>query len=100
MVPGDSWTTFGNLVVSWYSFIAFSEVVLVAKQSGVCTKDKILFLGMCSMEDFPLPSPNPFSANFPRDMYVGMFRGWLHMFRNPQDIFPSHANWFALMGIF
>lgn len=54
-------------------------------------KHKILFLGMCSMEDFPLPSPNPFSANFPADMYVGMFPGWLHMFRHPESIFPSNV---------
>eukprot|EP00930_Biecheleria_cincta_P096396 TRINITY_DN88253_c0_g1_i1.p1 TRINITY_DN88253_c0_g1~~TRINITY_DN88253_c0_g1_i1.p1 ORF type:complete len:446 (-),score=35.93 TRINITY_DN88253_c0_g1_i1:355-1692(-) len=54
-------------------------------------KDKILFLGICSMEDFPLPSPNPFSENFSVDAYTGLLPGWLHMFRHPETIFPSHV---------
>lgn len=54
-------------------------------------KDRILFLGICSMEDFPLPPPNPFSLKFRADAYVGMFPGFLHMFRSPKNIFPSHV---------
>jgi len=54
-------------------------------------KDEILFIGICSFEDFPLPPPNPFSAKFPADEYVGLFPGFLHMFREPEKIFPSHV---------
>jgi len=54
-------------------------------------KEKILFLGICSMEDFPVSSPNPFSANFSDDEYVGLFPGWLHMFRKPEGIFPRNV---------
>merc|ERR1712217_215115 len=54
-------------------------------------KGEILFLGICSFEDYPLVPSNPFSGKFPPDMYVGLFPGFLHMFRNPEQIFPSHV---------
>jgi hypothetical protein len=56
-------------------------------------KDEILFLGMCSFEDFPLPASNPYSPgkNIPADFYVGRFPGFLHMFRDPEKIFPKHV---------
>lgn len=54
-------------------------------------KDEILFLGLSSFEDFPLPSPNPYSPRFPPDAYVGRFPGFLHMFREPERIFPAHV---------
>ncbi|CAK0834131.1 unnamed protein product [Prorocentrum cordatum] len=34
-------------------------------------KDEILFVGISSFEDFPLPPPNPYSGKFPKDKYVG-----------------------------
>jgi len=54
-------------------------------------KDQILFLGMCSFEDYPLRPANPYSPKFPADKYVGMFPGFLHMFREPEKIFPAHV---------
>lgn len=54
-------------------------------------KDEILFLGICSFEDYPVPPPNPYSGKFSVDEYVGLFPGFLHMFRNPGAIFPSHV---------
>eukprot|EP00928_Gymnodinium_smaydae_P083888 TRINITY_DN6712_c0_g1_i1.p1 TRINITY_DN6712_c0_g1~~TRINITY_DN6712_c0_g1_i1.p1 ORF type:complete len:370 (+),score=40.29 TRINITY_DN6712_c0_g1_i1:21-1130(+) len=52
---------------------------------------EILFIGMCSFEDYPLPPRNPYSGKFPKDTYVGMFPGFLHMFREPEQIFPPHV---------
>eukprot|EP00930_Biecheleria_cincta_P055411 TRINITY_DN41731_c0_g1_i1.p1 TRINITY_DN41731_c0_g1~~TRINITY_DN41731_c0_g1_i1.p1 ORF type:complete len:568 (+),score=66.52 TRINITY_DN41731_c0_g1_i1:59-1762(+) len=54
-------------------------------------KDELLFIGISSFEDFPLPPPNPFSAKFPVDRYVGRFPGFLYMHRHPETIFPSHV---------
>ncbi|CAJ1453072.1 unnamed protein product, partial [Effrenium voratum] len=55
-------------------------------------KDEILFLGISSWEDYPLPTPNPFSEKFsPPDKYLGLFPGFLYMHRNPETIFPSHV---------
>lgn len=54
-------------------------------------KKEILFIGISSLEDYPLPGPNPFSPNFPRDKYVGLFPGFLNMYRNPEKIYPSHV---------
>jgi hypothetical protein len=54
-------------------------------------KDEILFLGISSFEDFPLPSPNPYSYSFPTDEYVGLFPGFLHMMRQPEKYFPDHV---------
>eukprot|EP00434_Breviolum_minutum_P021650 symbB.v1.2.019108.t1/scaffold1551.1/size112226/3 len=54
-------------------------------------KDEILFLGISSWEDYPLPAPNPFSSSFPRDKFVGLFPGFLYMHRNPERIFPKHV---------
>jgi hypothetical protein len=51
-------------------------------------KKEILFLGISSFEDFPLPPPNPFSEKFPADKYVGLFPGFLNMFRDT-SVFPS-----------
>jgi len=53
-------------------------------------KDDILFLGISSFEDYPLPPPNPFSSSYPKDKYVGLFPGFLHMFRD-STVFPSHV---------
>lgn len=52
---------------------------------------KILFIGMCSFEDFPLPPANPYSMKFPETFYTGMFPGFLHMFREPEKVFPKHV---------
>ena len=38
-------------------------------------KEEILFLGISSFEDFPLPSVNPYSPKYPADTYVGLFPG-------------------------
>jgi len=54
-------------------------------------KDEILFVGISSFEDFPLPPPNPYSGKFPKDKYVGMFPGFLHMMREPEKFFPPHV---------
>jgi len=54
-------------------------------------KNEILFLGISSLEDFPLPPPNPFSPKFPRDKYVGLFPGFLNMYRNPELVYPRHV---------
>lgn len=54
-------------------------------------KKEILFIGMCSFEDFPLPPANPYSMKYRADFYTGMFPGFLHMFREPEKIFPSHV---------
>ena len=51
-------------------------------------KDSLLFIGISSFEDFPLPPPNPFSSKFPVDTYVGLFPGFLHMEREPEKVFP------------
>lgn len=53
-------------------------------------KNDILFMGISSMEDYPLRSPNPYSQNFPNDRYVGLFPGWLNMFRDT-SVYPSHV---------
>jgi len=47
--------------------------------------------GISSLEDFPLPPPNPFSPKFPADKYVGLFPGFLNMYRDPENIYPSHV---------
>lgn len=55
-------------------------------------KNEILFLGISSFEDYPLPPLNPFSSKFPADYYVGMFPGFLHMFREGlTKVFPSQV---------
>lgn len=54
-------------------------------------KDEILFLGISSFEDYPLPPSNPYSVKFPADKYVGLFPGFLHMTRHPAKIFPPHV---------
>lgn len=45
-------------------------------------KDEILFLGISSMNDYPLNE---------RVNYVGMFPGFLHMMREPEKHFPKHV---------
>lgn len=54
-------------------------------------KDSLLFIGISSFEDFPLPPPNPFSAKFPANTYVGLFPGFLHMEKEPEKVFPPHV---------
>ena len=54
-------------------------------------KDEILFIGISSFEDFPLPSVNPFSGKYPANEYVGRFDGFLHMMREPEKFFPPHV---------
>jgi hypothetical protein len=54
-------------------------------------KDEILFIGISSFEDFPLPSVNPFSPKYAADKFVGMFPGFLHMLREPEKVFPPHV---------
>ncbi|CAE7501180.1 MFSD6, partial [Symbiodinium sp. CCMP2456] len=54
-------------------------------------KNEILFMGISSWEDFPLPAPNPFSESFPKDKFVGLFPGFLYMHREPEKLFPSHV---------
>lgn len=70
-------------------------------------KNELLFIGISSLEDFPLPPPNPFSAKFPKDKYVGLFPGFLNMYRHPEEIYPSHVKYldmsqsdFCLPGAF
>jgi len=45
-------------------------------------KDEILFLGISSMNDYPLSG---------EDNWVGMFPGFLHMMREPEKHFPPHV---------
>jgi len=54
-------------------------------------KNEILFMGISSWEDFPLPAPNPFSESFAKDKFVGLFPGFLYMHREPEKLFPSHV---------
>jgi len=56
-------------------------------------KDEILFIGISSFEDFPLPPANPFSGKFPADTYVGKFPGFLHMMHPEQakEVFSPHV---------
>eukprot|EP00039_Didymoeca_costata_P021631 m.2667 g.2667 ORF g.2667 m.2667 type:complete len:484 (-) comp2566_c0_seq1:34-1485(-) len=54
-------------------------------------KDEILFVGISSFEDWPLPSVNPFSPRYPADKFTGMFPAFLHMLRDPQNYFPKHV---------
>lgn len=53
--------------------------------------NEILFIGMSSLEDFPLPPPNPFSPKFAADKYVGIFPGYLNMYHHPERIYPAHV---------
>merc|ERR1719356_1413132 len=46
-------------------------------------KDDILFLGISSMNDYPLDSGKATE-------YVSLFPGFLHMMREPQKFFPPH----------
>lgn len=46
-------------------------------------------MGISSFEDWPLFSGNPFSSRFANDDYVGLYPGFLHMMREPQQYFPS-----------
>eukprot|EP00808_Paulinella_micropora_P026695 g73551.t1 len=52
---------------------------------------EILFLGISSFEDYPLPAPNPFSSKYSKDKFVGLFPGFLHNMRNPDKVFPPHV---------
>jgi hypothetical protein len=54
-------------------------------------KNDILFMGISSFEDFPLPSVNPFSGRYPLDEYLGLFPGFLHMLHQPEKVFPPHV---------
>ena len=54
-------------------------------------KHEILFLGIMSRDTFPYPSPNPWSLQFPHDKYIGMFPGWLNMYRENRINFPDHV---------
>jgi len=59
-------------------------------------KEKVLFLGIMSYENFPLPSPNPFSnisKFYDTNFYVGnpWIKGWLNMYRNPRNIFGQNS---------
>ena len=49
-------------------------------------KNDILFLGIMSLEAYPLRSPNPWSYEFAPEQYVSRFPGWLNMYRNPEAI--------------
>lgn len=50
-------------------------------------KDEILFLGISSMNDYPLHSEGDHDTTD----WVGMFPGFLHMMRNPEKHFPPHV---------
>uniref|UniRef100_A0A7S2IBL4 Glycosyl transferase family 1 domain-containing protein n=1 Tax=Helicotheca tamesis TaxID=374047 RepID=A0A7S2IBL4_9STRA len=51
----------------------------------------ILFMGISSFEMYPRSSPNPFSKNFSDDLFSSIFPGWLHMERNPEEVFPENV---------
>jgi hypothetical protein len=51
-------------------------------------KDEILFIGISSMNDYPL-------GNDGKD-WVGMFPGFLHMMRDPEKHFPSHVKYLLM----
>lgn len=48
----------------------------------------LLFLGISSFEDYPLDSGNPYSSRIPKDLYTGIFPGWLHNMHDPENHFP------------
>lgn len=48
---------------------------------------EILFLGISSMNDYPLKEVGSTDTND----YVGMFPGFLHMMREPEKAFPPHV---------
>merc|ERR1711870_72853 len=50
-------------------------------------KDDILFMGISSMNDYPLHS----GRDYDNTDYVGMFPGFLHMMREPEKHFPPHV---------
>jgi len=50
-------------------------------------KNDILFLGISSMNDYPLKDEG--SAD--QTDYLGMFPGFLHMMREPEKVFPPHV---------
>lgn len=50
-------------------------------------KDEILFLGISSMNDYPLKEEG--SAD--KTDYLGMYPGFLHMMREPEKHFPPHV---------
>eukprot|EP00930_Biecheleria_cincta_P023687 TRINITY_DN17068_c0_g1_i3.p1 TRINITY_DN17068_c0_g1~~TRINITY_DN17068_c0_g1_i3.p1 ORF type:complete len:401 (-),score=75.28 TRINITY_DN17068_c0_g1_i3:63-1265(-) len=50
-------------------------------------KDDILFLGISSMNDYPLKE----EGSLDTQDYVGMFPGFLHMMRDPEKHFPPHV---------
>ena len=53
-------------------------------------KGDILFLGIMSLEAYPLLSPNPWVDKFRPEDYTGKFPGWLNMYRSPESIFPQN----------
>jgi len=50
-------------------------------------KDEILFLGISSMNDYPLKEEGSHDAYD----YAAMFPGFLHMMREPEKAFPPHV---------
>ncbi|CAE8588080.1 unnamed protein product [Polarella glacialis] len=50
-------------------------------------KDDILFLGISSMNDYPLKR----EGSHDKADYLGMFPGFLHMMREPEKVFPPHV---------
>mmetsp|Transcript_36754 Transcript_36754/g.114466 ORF Transcript_36754/g.114466 Transcript_36754/m.114466 type:complete len:559 (-) Transcript_36754:91-1767(-) len=81
----DQWGRLVNIILVRSPFRSRRQEQLFERY-----KDEILFLGICSFEDYPLPPPNPFSQPFPADKYVGLFPGFLHMFRR-SEVFPPHV---------
>ena len=75
-----------NIILVRYPFRSSRQKDLFNKY-----KDSLLFIGISSFEDFPLPPPNPFSAKFPANTYVGLFPGFLHMEKEPEKVFPPHV---------
>lgn len=54
-------------------------------------KDKILFLGISSFEDYPLDAMNPFSGRLNEQEYLSIFPGFLHMMHEPEKHFPPQV---------
>merc|ERR1719330_1764009 len=52
-------------------------------------KDEILFMGISSMNDYPLNQRGRACPG--RRDYVSLFPGFLHMMREPEKEFPSHV---------
>ena len=75
-----------NIILARSPFMKPSE-----RRTYETYKDKILFLGISSFEDYPLDAHNPYSPRLNEEDYLSIYPGWLHMMHHPADHFPPHV---------